>query len=82
MATTSSLDSLSGTSSPASSVEMSRPAILQIGDIAHCEKEWSDLGSFADLKVLFLPSVLQFLRLTLDAGFQRCKVKSRFLKGD
>ncbi|CZR59462.1 probable glyoxylate/hydroxypyruvate reductase (D-isomer-specific 2-hydroxy acid dehydrogenase superfamily) [Phialocephala subalpina] len=29
---------------------MSRPAILQIGDIAHAQKEWAELGSFADLK--------------------------------
>ncbi|KAE8448976.1 hypothetical protein EG329_008772 [Mollisiaceae sp. DMI_Dod_QoI] len=30
---------------------MSRPAILQIGEISHCAKEWSELGAFAELKV-------------------------------
>lgn len=52
-----------GTSTPASSVEMSRPAILQIGDLVHCQKEWAELGSFADLKVFPYSVSGIFLRL-------------------
>lgn len=48
--TSSSSSLLPTLSSPATSVEMSRPAILQIGDITHAQKEWAELGSFAELK--------------------------------
>lgn len=59
---------------------MSKPAILQIGDITHCEKEWSELGSFAELKVSLSNLVLNFIRLTIIQEFKGSKMRADFLK--
>jgi hypothetical protein len=38
------------TASPASSVEMGKPAVLLIGGITHVKKEWEECSAFAELK--------------------------------
>ena len=38
-------------SSPATSVEMSKPAVLLIGGVTHVQKEWKECAAFAELKV-------------------------------
>jgi hypothetical protein len=46
--------------SPASSVEMGKPAALLIGGITHAKKEWEECGSFAELKVCLQVLSLDF----------------------
>ena len=56
MTTETSLEPSPRTDSPASSVEMRKPAVLLIGGITHAKKEWEECGDFAELKV-FVPSL-------------------------
>jgi hypothetical protein len=51
MSNASSSDPSPTTASPASSLEMGKPAVLLIGEITHGKKEWEECGSFAELKV-------------------------------
>lgn len=57
------------TNSPASSVEMGKPAVLLIGGITHVKKEWEECGSFAELKTFKGTTRAEFLKGCEDGSY-------------
>jgi len=55
--------------SPASSVEMGKPAVLLIGGITHAKKEWGECGSFAELKTFTGTTRVEFLKACEDGSY-------------
>lgn len=70
MSSASSAEPSPRTASPASSVEMGKPAVLLIGGITHAQKEWEQCSSFAELKVGSFLLLLDFSgRYEMNADF-------------
>jgi len=78
MSSASSSETTPRTASPASSVEMGKPAVLLIGNITHVKKEWEECGSFAELKAWIL---LRYAISPADFGQTfNGKTREEFLK--